>query len=153
MKDEIHSYRAEFFFQIANIEHDKLILHGDIARVVQKPRKYALREFFETRRKRFRPLHIAQHFIEVADSWERTRRQRRKIRLPGDVAHRIGFAKRLIEDRVFFRCHAAEHEMEQSDQCRDITPQQSLEIFGFVALLGKIKRIDMKRRIEAHMNE
>ena len=71
VQDEIHSDRAQFFLQVANVKHDELVLHGDSACVIQESRENTLCVFFQSSRERFRPFHVSQHFIEVAHSWKR----------------------------------------------------------------------------------
>ena len=76
-----------------------------------KPDHVPLVYLRESLHERLRALHAGEHELEVG---KKRRLDLREVRVGGNVLERVGLGDRLVDNGVFFRREAAEHDAEES---------------------------------------
>src|SRR3989344_257359 len=139
VRDDVHRDRLQVIFHVAHAKDNQLLVHVHVRRPVHKARPRSLRVFRKTCDQRLAPLHAGEHELEVGKKW---RLDRREVRGGGEVFESIGLRDRLIDDRVFFRREAAEHDAEETDERDDVVAQ---DVGGGLVLArdGEIERVNV----------
>src|SRR3989344_144267 len=125
VRDDVHRDRLQVVLHVAHGEDDELFVHVHVRGAVHESRPCALGVFREACDQRVRPLHPRKHELKV-------RKERRldlgEIRVRGDVLQGVGLGYRLVDDRVFLRREAAEHDTEKADKSNDVVAQDVARI-------------------------